>query len=110
MPIMQSELQIEPRYPLLGGWKTSFVIGYSLPLESSLFEMSDGRHCLKFNFGSPFLETVVDKLTIKVFPNFNPLLFAVSSIYCSLFVVSPRRHCLPCAVLACKGLLFLGIL
>lgn len=63
---LQSELEIEPRYPLFGGWKTTFVIGYGLPLQDFLFESSDGQHYLNFTFGCPLLETVVDRLTIKV--------------------------------------------
>jgi oligosaccharyltransferase complex subunit alpha (ribophorin I) len=59
-------LEIEPRYPLFGGWKATFVIGYGLPLQDFLFESSDGRRYLNFSFGCPLAETVVDKLTIKV--------------------------------------------
>jgi hypothetical protein len=62
----QSELEIEPRYPLFGGWKATFVIGYGLPLEDFLFESPDGKCYLNFSFGCPLAETVVDKLTIKV--------------------------------------------
>ncbi|XVE68877.1 hypothetical protein DITRI_Ditri09bG0104800 [Diplodiscus trichospermus] len=62
----KSELEIEPRYPLLGGWKATFVIGYGLPLQDFLFESTDDRRYLNFTFGCPLLETVVDKLTIKV--------------------------------------------
>ncbi|XP_057477074.1 dolichyl-diphosphooligosaccharide--protein glycosyltransferase subunit 1B [Actinidia eriantha] len=62
----KSELEIEPRYPLFGGWKATFVIGYGLPLQDFLFESSDGMRYLNFSFGCPLAETVVDKLTIKV--------------------------------------------
>ncbi|KAK6929185.1 Ribophorin I [Dillenia turbinata] len=62
----KSELEIEPRYPLFGGWKATFVIGYGLPLQDFLFESPDGRRYVNFSFGCPLLETVVDKLTIKV--------------------------------------------
>ncbi|CAK9166296.1 unnamed protein product [Ilex paraguariensis] len=62
----KSELEIEPRYPLFGGWKATFVIGYGLPLQDFLFESPDGRRYLNFSFGCPLAETVVDKLTIKV--------------------------------------------
>ncbi|PON50177.1 Ribophorin I [Parasponia andersonii] len=62
----KSELEIEPRYPLFGGWKATFVIGYGLPLQDFLFESSDGRRYLNFSFGCPLADTVVDKLTIKV--------------------------------------------
>ncbi|CAM8927226.1 unnamed protein product [Rhodiola kirilowii] len=62
----KSELELEPRYPLFGGWKATFIIGYGLPLEDFLFESPDGRRYLNFTFGCPFAETVVDKLIIKV--------------------------------------------
>ncbi|XP_008805205.1 dolichyl-diphosphooligosaccharide--protein glycosyltransferase subunit 1B [Phoenix dactylifera] len=62
----KSELEIEPRYPLFGGWKATFVIGYGLPLQDFLFKSPDGKHYLNFSFGCPLLETVVDELTIKV--------------------------------------------
>lgn len=63
---LQSELEIEPRYPLFGGWKSTFVIGYGLPLQDFLFESPDGRRYLNFTFGCPLVETVVDKLIVKV--------------------------------------------
>ncbi|KAF9674883.1 hypothetical protein SADUNF_Sadunf10G0173500 [Salix dunnii] len=62
----KSELEIEPRYPLFGGWKATFVIGYGLPLEDFLFESPDGKRYLNFSFGCPLAQTVVNKLTIKV--------------------------------------------
>ncbi|XP_072972760.1 dolichyl-diphosphooligosaccharide--protein glycosyltransferase subunit 1B [Typha angustifolia] len=62
----KSELEIEPRYPLFGGWQATFVIGYGLPLQDFLFESDDGQRYLNFSFGCPLLETVVDDLTIKV--------------------------------------------
>ncbi|XP_074590344.1 dolichyl-diphosphooligosaccharide--protein glycosyltransferase subunit 1B [Curcuma longa] len=62
----KSELEIEPRYPLFGGWKATFTIGYGLPLQDFLFESPDGRRYLNFSFGCPLIETVVDDLTVKV--------------------------------------------
>ncbi|RRT69062.1 hypothetical protein BHM03_00001213 [Ensete ventricosum] len=62
----QSELEIEPRYPLFGGWKATFTIGYGLPLQDFLFESHDGRRYLNFSFGCPLIETMVDDLTVKV--------------------------------------------
>ncbi|XAR52362.1 Dolichyl-diphosphooligosaccharide--protein glycotransferase [Bertholletia excelsa] len=62
----KSELEIQPRYPLFGGWKATFIIGYGLPLQDFLFESPDGKRYLNFTFGCPLLDTVVDKLTIKV--------------------------------------------
>lgn len=63
---LQSELEIEPRYPLFGGWKATFVIGYQLPLQDFLFESSDGMRYLNFSFGYFLAETVVDKMIVKV--------------------------------------------
>jgi oligosaccharyltransferase complex subunit alpha (ribophorin I) len=62
----KSELEFEPRYPLFGGWSATFIIGYRVPLEDYLFEASDGRRYLNFTFGCPLVETIVNKLTIKV--------------------------------------------
>lgn len=62
----KSELEIEPRYPLFGGWKATFTIGYGLPLQDFLFESHDGRRYLNFSFGCPLIETMVDDLTVKV--------------------------------------------
>lgn len=62
----QSELEIEPRYPLFGGWKATFTIGYGLPLQDFLFASPDGQRYLNFSFGCPLIETVVDDLTVKV--------------------------------------------
>ncbi|GER48941.1 glycosyltransferase subunit [Striga asiatica] len=62
----KSELFIEPRYPLFGGWKSTFVIGYGVPLQDFLFESDDGARYLNYTFGCPLADTIVDKLTIKV--------------------------------------------
>lgn len=63
---IQSELEIEPRYPLFGGWHCTFTIGYGLPLQDFLFESDDGRRYINLTFGCPLLDAVVDDLTIKV--------------------------------------------
>ncbi|KAJ6336462.1 hypothetical protein OIU78_012957 [Salix suchowensis] len=61
----KTELLIEPRYPLFGGWRTTFTIGYSLPLQDFLFE-SEGKRFLDFSFGSPITDLVIDYLIVKV--------------------------------------------
>ncbi|GJN25903.1 hypothetical protein PR202_gb13789 [Eleusine coracana subsp. coracana] len=62
----KSELEIEPRYPLFGGWHCTFTIGYGLSLQDFLFEADDGRRYINLTFGCPLLDTVVDDLTVKV--------------------------------------------
>lgn len=61
---LQTELEIEPRFPMFGGWRTSFTIGYGLPLQDFLFE-SEGKRFLNISFGCPIDEVVVDNLLVK---------------------------------------------
>ncbi|KAF5203638.1 Dolichyl-diphosphooligosaccharide--protein glycosyltransferase subunit [Thalictrum thalictroides] len=61
----KTELELEPRYPMFGGWKTSFTIGYGLPLQEYLFE-SEGKRFLNISFGSPMQELVIDNLIVKI--------------------------------------------
>ncbi|KAL3650014.1 Dolichyl-diphosphooligosaccharide--protein glycosyltransferase subunit 1B [Castilleja foliolosa] len=62
----KSELLIEPRYPLFGGWKSTFIIGYGVPLQDFLFESSGGARYLNYSFGCPLADAVVNKLTVKI--------------------------------------------
>lgn len=62
---MQTELLIEPRFPLFGGWKTFFTIGYGLPLGDFLFA-SEGKRFLDISFGSPMIDLVTEKLIVQV--------------------------------------------
>ncbi|KAF1893894.1 hypothetical protein Lal_00002437 [Lupinus albus] len=61
----KTELEIEPRYPMFGGWKTEFTIGYGLPLQDFLYG-SDGKRFLNITFGSPMNELVINTLFVKV--------------------------------------------
>lgn len=62
---MQTLLEIEPRYPMFGGWRTAFTIGYGLPLQDFLFR-SEGKRFLNISFGSPMSDVVIENLTVKV--------------------------------------------
>ncbi|XVE94380.1 hypothetical protein REPUB_Repub02eG0003700 [Reevesia pubescens] len=61
----KTELLIEPRYPMFGGWRTAFTIGYGLPLRDFLYE-SEGKRFLNITFSSPMVELVIDTLIVKV--------------------------------------------
>ncbi|KAI3969602.1 hypothetical protein MKX01_020163 [Papaver californicum] len=63
--IFETVLEIEPRFPIFGGWRTAFTIGYGLPLEDFLFA-SEGKCFLNFSYGSPMEDLVVDNLIMKV--------------------------------------------
>lgn len=58
-------LDIEPRYPMFGGWRTSFTIGYGLPLQDFLFK-SEGKRFLNISFGCPMNDVVIENLIVKV--------------------------------------------
>ncbi|KAH9313921.1 hypothetical protein KI387_022548, partial [Taxus chinensis] len=62
----KTELEIEPRYPMFGGWQATFTIGYGLPLQDFLFQASDGKRYLNLTFASPFNDVVIDRLIVKV--------------------------------------------
>ncbi|KAK8681509.1 hypothetical protein V6N13_053911 [Hibiscus sabdariffa] len=61
----KTELLIEPRYPMFGGWRTAFTIGYGLPLQDFLYE-SEGKRFLNITYSSPMVELVIDTLIVKV--------------------------------------------
>ncbi|XP_006654235.2 dolichyl-diphosphooligosaccharide--protein glycosyltransferase subunit 1A [Oryza brachyantha] len=61
----KTQLEVEPRFPLFGGWQTTFTIGYGLPLQDFVFN-SDGKRFLNITFGSPMEEIIIEKLVVKV--------------------------------------------
>eukprot|EP01080_Neovahlkampfia_damariscottae_P007170 gene7170-11482_t len=59
------EFEITPRFPIFGGWKTKFYFGYNLPIKDVLTK--DGNNfILRTDFGTPFDQTVVEKMTLKI--------------------------------------------
>ncbi|CAI2352031.1 unnamed protein product [Caenorhabditis sp. 36 PRJEB53466] len=60
------DVEIRPRFPLFGGWKTSYVIGYNLPSEDYLY-VKGNQYALKTKlFDHVFNDIVVEKLRTKV--------------------------------------------
>lgn len=61
------ELEIQPRFPLFGGWKTQFYIGYKVPTESMLsIDADTGRYRLSFDFYTAFEDVWVEQMEMKV--------------------------------------------
>jgi len=60
------EAIITPRFPLIGGWKTNFVFGYSLPTAPYLKRTASGKLRLHMLFACPIDEAVVDDMTVRV--------------------------------------------
>lgn len=46
------ELELRPRFPLFGGWKTNYYIGYNVPSYQYLFNKGIQQHFLE-----PYLAT-----------------------------------------------------
>lgn len=42
------ELELRPRFPLFGGWKTQYYIGYNVPSYQYLF--NKGKNSVRFRF------------------------------------------------------------
>lgn len=61
-------MDVIPRYPLFGGWKIGFYLGYNLPSYAYLFrDTSDSsRHVLNVSFSSALEDVAVDQLTVRV--------------------------------------------
>lgn len=43
-------MELSPRFPILGGWRTEFFIGYNLPTQVPLYSVSVGLHCCCFGY------------------------------------------------------------
>ena len=60
------EVEIRPRFPLFGGWKTKYTLGYNVPSYELLF-ISGNDYVLKIPFlDHVYDDMIVDKLTLKV--------------------------------------------
>lgn len=61
------ELDIQPRFPMFGGWKTQFYIGYRMPTESMITVDSDtGRYKMTFDFWTVFEDVWIGDLEVKL--------------------------------------------
>jgi len=62
-------LELVPRFPLFGGWKTKFYMGYDLPLQNYLFNdvQDSSSFMLNISFAKDFTsDLVIDEFTVKV--------------------------------------------
>jgi len=64
----QIEFEVLPRFPMFGGWKTDFYIGYNLPLSEYLSTDHDdsSTYVLNISFGSPFPQAAIDEEEVRV--------------------------------------------
>lgn len=58
-------LELQPRYPLYGGWRYTWFQGYNVPL-SEMVRLVNGRHVLQADFLRGFADAAYDNVTLKV--------------------------------------------
>lgn len=62
-----TELELRPRFPLFGGWQSSYVLGYSVPSYQYLYKTETGEYVLKIRiFDHIFDDMVVEELETRV--------------------------------------------
>ena len=60
------ELEVRPRFPLFGGWKTNYYIGYNVPSYEYLFA-SGKDFLLRMRFLDHIFDNfVVQDMTLKI--------------------------------------------
>ncbi|XP_073324270.1 dolichyl-diphosphooligosaccharide--protein glycosyltransferase subunit 1 [Pagrus major] len=60
------EVEVRPRFPLFGGWKTHYIIGYNLPSYEYLYTLGD-QYALKMRLvDHVYDDQVIDFLTVKI--------------------------------------------
>lgn len=65
LPDGEVEVELETRFPIFGGWKTQFYLGYSIPTENAL-TVSGERYHLKADFFTSFDDVWVEDMELKV--------------------------------------------
>ncbi|EJU06582.1 Ribophorin I [Dacryopinax primogenitus] len=62
-----AQLDLKPRYPLMGGWNYTFTVGWDAPLgDSAHWDEKNGRWILAVPFMTPLPSTPVDKAEVRV--------------------------------------------
>ncbi|XP_037535180.1 dolichyl-diphosphooligosaccharide--protein glycosyltransferase subunit 1 [Nematolebias whitei] len=60
------EVEVRPRFPLFGGWKTHYIIGYNLPSYEYLYTLGD-QYALKMRLvDHVYDDQVIDDMTMKI--------------------------------------------
>lgn len=62
----RSVLEIKPRYPLFGGWNTTWYHGYNADLGAYVHKAKSGKYVLNINFIENAQDMIVDKATVRV--------------------------------------------
>lgn len=61
------ELELQPRFPMFGGWKSQFYIGYTMPTESMItVNPETGKYSIKFDFYTVIEDVWVGDFEVKL--------------------------------------------
>ena len=70
-----TQVEISPRFPMMGGWEAEFEVGYNIPSSRNLFVVDAyakadtrqvGNYLLNVTFGSMFPAAAIDRAEIRV--------------------------------------------
>lgn len=59
-------MDIDPRFPIMGGWKSNFFIGFNLPSKFSIFSDLENKYVLNLTYGMPFDTSLAKNYTLRV--------------------------------------------
>lgn len=59
-------LDLMPRFPILGGWKSNFNIGYNLPSKFHITTDGENTYSLNLAFGLPYYDLLARNYTVRV--------------------------------------------
>ena len=60
------DLELTPRFPILGGWKSNYDIGYNLPTKFHVKTNNKGNYMVNLTFGMPFQNMLARNYTVKI--------------------------------------------
>jgi oligosaccharyltransferase complex subunit alpha (ribophorin I) len=63
--VVDSQFELKPRYPILGGWSYSFVMGYDVPL-SDMLRSDGGRKVLSVPFLTGYKDLAADQVELTI--------------------------------------------
>jgi oligosaccharyltransferase complex subunit alpha (ribophorin I) len=59
-------MDLEPRFPILGGWKSNFFIGFNLPTKFHVFTDGQDNFLLNLTYGLPYDGVLAKNYTLKI--------------------------------------------
>ena len=60
------DLLLTPRFPILGGWKSNYDIGYNLPTKFHVTTNNKGNYMVNLTFGMPYKNMLAKNYTVKI--------------------------------------------